>query len=153
MGLWPTKVHEKPLLSSNAGLVVLTLVFSTQHTLGPMVFRPCALRNPAGRVDARLNGLEVREHVLEFRQVGRRFIPTHCLEPFPKIEDDGILVGAGDGFLRNPLENLDNGPTRRAHYDRRAFGYETLRAKRREVVANQFKQRFLATGPRLVTGD
>lgn len=100
-----------------------------------------------------LNGFEVREHVLKFRQVGWRLVPTYRLETFPQVKDRGIVVSPSDGFLRNPLEDFDDGSVRGAHHDRRAFGNQTLGTERREMVANQFKQGFLATGPRLVTCD
>src|SRR5580693_5373820 len=58
---------------------------------------------------SRSNWLEVREHVLEFGYVGWYLIRTYLFEAAPQFEDGGIRVGAGDGFLRNPFEDLDDG--------------------------------------------
>jgi hypothetical protein len=59
-------------------------------------------------------------------------------------------MGASDCFLRNPLEDFDDGSVRGAHRNRSAFRNEALGAKRREVVSNQRKESFLATGPWLI---
>ena len=87
-----------------------------------------------------LNWFEVREHVLKFRQVGWRLVPTYRLEPFPQFEDRGVLVSPGDSFLRNPLEDLDDGSTLRAHHDRSTPGNEALGAQWGKMVANQLQQ-------------
>jgi hypothetical protein len=60
------------------------------------------------------------------------------------------MVSAGDGFLGNLLEDLDDGSVGGAHDDGRAFGDEALGTERREMVANQLEQSFLAAGARFV---
>ena len=93
-----------------------------------------------------LSWLEVGEHVLEFRQVGWLFVRADGLEAFPQGEDGGIGVSPSDGFLIDPLEDLDDGSILSAHHDGRTFGDETLGAQGRKMVANQAQQRFLAAG-------
>src|SRR5579871_76712 len=96
---------------------------------------------------------EVTEHLLKFRQIGRRLITTHRLETLPQIEDGRICVGSGDGLLRNPFEDFNDGSILRTHHDRGTVGNETLGSQRRKMVPHQLMQSFLATRFRFVTGD
>jgi hypothetical protein len=61
-------------------------------------------------------------------------------------------MGAGNCFLRDPFEDLDDGSVCGAHHDRWAVCNQALGTERREVVANQLKQGLFASGPWLISG-
>ena len=67
-------------------------------------------------------------------------VGADLFEALPQFDDGGILVNAGDCFLGDPLEDLDDGSIGRAHHDGLAIGYQTLGAQRRKMVANQCEQ-------------
>jgi hypothetical protein len=56
-------------------------------------------------------------------------------------------MSAGDCFLRNRLEDLDDCSILSAHHNRGTFGNETFDTQWREMVPDRLLQSLLATGP------
>lgn len=107
-------------------------------------------RNGGGKQN--LDRFEVGEHLLKFGEVGWRLVGADGFETFPEIDDGGVVVGAFDGFLRDPLEDLDDDSAGGAHDDGRPVGHEALGPQWGKVVPNQFEQSLLATRTRFIAG-